>query len=206
MRSEHLKEHRLTHVEGRCFPCKLCEAKFSAKSSLYGHIKKHHRNNAEKEEELKEQSLSEMIDVQASLNIWSKDVEVLDASSTLDSASFQVKAKSDFLDDAIAEGFHMADSGQLLKATDCSSPLEEKMNYGSARTWLTRADVLKLKAPSDSIVTDLVLDTSDIGEGLLLTEDLSSSLYYQDEIEGGECQVLLLNSTENIIGSLRDLE
>ncbi|XP_031833892.1 uncharacterized protein LOC116427555 [Nomia melanderi] len=41
MRSEHLKEHRLTHKEGRYFQCFLCNAKFSAKSSLYVHIKKH---------------------------------------------------------------------------------------------------------------------------------------------------------------------
>ncbi|XP_015520599.2 uncharacterized protein [Neodiprion pinetum] len=41
MRSEHLKEHRLTHKDGRCFQCHMCDAKFSAKSSLYVHIKKH---------------------------------------------------------------------------------------------------------------------------------------------------------------------
>ncbi|EGI67727.1 PREDICTED: uncharacterized protein LOC105143901 [Acromyrmex echinatior] len=41
MRSEHLKEHRLTHTEGRFFQCFVCDARFSAKSSLYVHIKKH---------------------------------------------------------------------------------------------------------------------------------------------------------------------
>ncbi|XP_024869313.1 uncharacterized protein LOC112453011 [Temnothorax curvispinosus] len=41
MRSEHLKEHRLTHTEGRLFECCMCDARFSAKSSLYVHIKKH---------------------------------------------------------------------------------------------------------------------------------------------------------------------
>ncbi|KAL0134748.1 hypothetical protein PUN28_001487 [Cardiocondyla obscurior] len=41
MRSEHLKEHRLTHTEGRFFQCFMCAARFSAKSSLYVHIKKH---------------------------------------------------------------------------------------------------------------------------------------------------------------------
>ncbi|XP_044586369.1 zinc finger Y-chromosomal protein-like isoform X1 [Cotesia glomerata] len=41
MRSEHLKEHKLTHSEGRYFQCYICEASFSAKSSLYVHIKKH---------------------------------------------------------------------------------------------------------------------------------------------------------------------
>lgn len=41
MRSEHLKEHRLTHTEGRYFSCFMCDARFSAKSSLYVHIKKH---------------------------------------------------------------------------------------------------------------------------------------------------------------------
>ncbi|XP_043254948.1 zinc finger Y-chromosomal protein 1-like [Colletes gigas] len=41
MRSEHLREHRLTHKEGRYFQCFICNAKFSAKSSLYVHIKKH---------------------------------------------------------------------------------------------------------------------------------------------------------------------
>ncbi|XP_034938445.1 zinc finger Y-chromosomal protein 2-like [Chelonus insularis] len=41
MRSEHLKEHKLTHTEGRYFQCYLCDARFSAKSSLYVHIKKH---------------------------------------------------------------------------------------------------------------------------------------------------------------------
>ncbi|XP_014474745.1 PREDICTED: uncharacterized protein LOC106744457 [Dinoponera quadriceps] len=41
MRSEHLKEHRLTHTEGRYFHCFVCDARFSAKSSLYVHIKKH---------------------------------------------------------------------------------------------------------------------------------------------------------------------
>ncbi|KYM97599.1 PREDICTED: uncharacterized protein LOC108778366 [Cyphomyrmex costatus] len=41
MRSEHLKEHRLTHTEGRLFQCFVCDARFSAKSSLYVHIKKH---------------------------------------------------------------------------------------------------------------------------------------------------------------------
>ncbi|XP_012528350.1 zinc finger protein with KRAB and SCAN domains 5 [Monomorium pharaonis] len=40
MRSEHLKEHRLTHT-GRFFQCFVCAARFSAKSSLYVHIKKH---------------------------------------------------------------------------------------------------------------------------------------------------------------------
>ncbi|XP_077257929.1 uncharacterized protein LOC143895034 [Temnothorax americanus] len=43
MRSEHLKEHRLTHTEGRLFECCMCDARFSAKSSLYVHIKKHRR-------------------------------------------------------------------------------------------------------------------------------------------------------------------
>ncbi|XP_017890144.1 uncharacterized protein LOC108631004 isoform X2 [Ceratina calcarata] len=41
MRSEHLKEHRLTHKDGRYFRCFICHAQFSAKSSLYVHIKKH---------------------------------------------------------------------------------------------------------------------------------------------------------------------
>ncbi|XP_066589770.1 uncharacterized protein [Prorops nasuta] len=41
MRSEHLKEHHLTHKEGRYFQCYICDARFSAKSSLYVHIKKH---------------------------------------------------------------------------------------------------------------------------------------------------------------------
>ncbi|KAK0088457.1 hypothetical protein PV325_011986 [Microctonus aethiopoides] len=44
MRSEHLKEHRLTHNEGRYFQCYMCDARFSAKSSLYVHIKKHQIN------------------------------------------------------------------------------------------------------------------------------------------------------------------
>ncbi|XP_011498756.1 PREDICTED: zinc finger protein 836-like [Ceratosolen solmsi marchali] len=41
MRSEHLKEHRLTHIEERFFQCHICTSAFSAKSSLYVHIKKH---------------------------------------------------------------------------------------------------------------------------------------------------------------------
>jgi hypothetical protein len=41
MRSEHLKEHRLTHIEQRFFQCHICTSAFSAKSSLYVHIKKH---------------------------------------------------------------------------------------------------------------------------------------------------------------------
>ncbi|XP_011876376.1 PREDICTED: zinc finger and BTB domain-containing protein 17-like [Vollenhovia emeryi] len=44
MRSEHLKEHRLTHTEGRFFQCFVCAARFSAKSSLYVHIKKHQQS------------------------------------------------------------------------------------------------------------------------------------------------------------------
>lgn len=47
MRSEHLKEHRLTHTEGRYFQCFVCEARFSAKSSLYVHIKKHQQAKTE---------------------------------------------------------------------------------------------------------------------------------------------------------------
>lgn len=46
MRSEHLKEHRLTHKDGRYFQCHMCDAKFSAKSSLYVHIKKHQTQEA----------------------------------------------------------------------------------------------------------------------------------------------------------------
>lgn len=46
MRSEHLKEHRLTHKDGRYFQCHMCDAKFSAKSSLYVHIKKHQTQDA----------------------------------------------------------------------------------------------------------------------------------------------------------------
>ncbi|XP_025158677.1 uncharacterized protein LOC105181388 [Harpegnathos saltator] len=41
MRSEHLKEHRLIHTEGCYFHCFVCDARFSAKSSLYVHMKKH---------------------------------------------------------------------------------------------------------------------------------------------------------------------
>ncbi|XP_043273932.1 uncharacterized protein [Venturia canescens] len=41
MRSEHLKEHLLTHAGGGYFQCYMCDAHFSAKSSLYVHIKKH---------------------------------------------------------------------------------------------------------------------------------------------------------------------
>lgn len=47
MRSEHLKEHRLTHKEGRFFQCFVCDARFSAKSSLYVHIKKHQQTKAD---------------------------------------------------------------------------------------------------------------------------------------------------------------
>ncbi|XP_012258776.2 uncharacterized protein LOC105687579 [Athalia rosae] len=46
MRSEHLKEHRLTHKDGSYFLCHMCDAKFSAKSSLYVHIKRHQTHNA----------------------------------------------------------------------------------------------------------------------------------------------------------------
>lgn len=47
MRSEHLKEHRLTHTEGRFFQCFMCAARFSAKSSLYVHIKKHQQSKSD---------------------------------------------------------------------------------------------------------------------------------------------------------------
>lgn len=47
MRSEHLKEHRLTHTDGRYFQCYVCDARFSAKSSLYVHIKKHQTRTTE---------------------------------------------------------------------------------------------------------------------------------------------------------------
>lgn len=47
MRSEHLKEHRLTHAEGRFFQCFMCTARFSAKSSLYVHIKKHQQTKSD---------------------------------------------------------------------------------------------------------------------------------------------------------------
>lgn len=47
MRSEHLKEHRLTHKEGRFFQCFVCDARFSAKSSLYVHIKKHQQTKTD---------------------------------------------------------------------------------------------------------------------------------------------------------------
>ncbi|KAB7495817.1 Zinc finger X-linked protein ZXDB [Armadillidium nasatum] len=43
LRSEHLKGHLLTHTGVRNFQCSVanCEAKFTAKSSLYVHLKKH---------------------------------------------------------------------------------------------------------------------------------------------------------------------
>ena len=85
-----------------------------------------------------------------------------------------------------------------------------RRDQGSARTGLTYADVSKLKAHSrhsESAVgaTDVILGSADLEEGLLLTEDLPSSLYFQDDI-GGECQVLLLDS--GVVGNtinLRDL-
>ncbi|XP_012275766.1 zinc finger and SCAN domain-containing protein 2 [Orussus abietinus] len=46
MRSEHLREHGLTHKEGRYFRCYACDANFSAKSSLYVHLKKHRATEA----------------------------------------------------------------------------------------------------------------------------------------------------------------
>ncbi|XP_014615732.1 PREDICTED: zinc finger protein 184-like isoform X1 [Polistes canadensis] len=58
MRSEHLKEHRLTHKEGRYFQCCICNTQFSAKSSLYVHIKKH-QNKEEIERNISKQTFSE---------------------------------------------------------------------------------------------------------------------------------------------------
>ncbi|KAI4475408.1 hypothetical protein M0802_015159 [Mischocyttarus mexicanus] len=58
MRSEHLKEHRLTHKEGRYFQCCICNTQFSAKSSLYVHIKKH-QNKEEVERNISKQTLNE---------------------------------------------------------------------------------------------------------------------------------------------------
>ncbi|XP_035732848.1 uncharacterized protein LOC118446372 [Vespa mandarinia] len=58
MRSEHLKEHRLTHKEGRYFQCYICNTQFSAKSSLYVHIKKH-QNKEDIERNSRESSNSQ---------------------------------------------------------------------------------------------------------------------------------------------------
>lgn len=74
-----------------------------------------------------------------------------------------------------------------------------RRDQGSARTGLTYSDYFKVKAHnrnSQSAVgaTDVILGSADLGEGLLLTEDLPSSLYFQDDLEGTECQVLLLDS------------
>ena len=84
-------------------------------------------------------------------------------------------------------------------------------DQGSARTGLTSADVFKLKADNSNSepgvgATDVILGSTDLGEGLLLTEDFPSSMYFQDDIAGTECQVLLLDSgsVENTI-SMRDL-
>lgn len=85
-------------------------------------------------------------------------------------------------------------------------------NHGSARTGLTRADVWKLKTNGNATETgavgasDVVLGTADLTEGLLLTEELPS-MYYQDDMVGTECQILLLDSgtSENTI-HLRGLE
>ncbi|XP_015587867.1 uncharacterized protein LOC107264280 [Cephus cinctus] len=88
---------------------------------------------------------------------------------------------------------------------------QSKRNQGSARTGLTCADVWKLKTNGtiiNSVVgaTDVVLGAAGLGEGLLLTEELPS-MYYEDDIVGTECQVLLLDSgpPESTI-NLRDLE
>lgn len=72
MRSEHLKEHRLTHNEGRLFECYMCDTKFSAKSSLYVHIKKHQnrennaaaQNRSKTEEDESVKSICEKLKVQ----------------------------------------------------------------------------------------------------------------------------------------------
>ncbi|CAL7949537.1 unnamed protein product [Xylocopa violacea] len=107
----------------------------------------------------------------------------------------------------------------ILKVSEPSSNITHRQlsdqnvrkDQGSARTDLTFTDVWKLKANGampDSIVgaSDVVLGTSDLGEGLLLTEELPS-MYYQDDVVGTEYQVLLLDSvpSESTI-NLRGLE
>uniref|UniRef100_T1JGY0 C2H2-type domain-containing protein n=1 Tax=Strigamia maritima TaxID=126957 RepID=T1JGY0_STRMM len=41
MRSEHLQGHMVVHSKSKPFHCEICKTRFSAKSSLYVHLKKH---------------------------------------------------------------------------------------------------------------------------------------------------------------------
>ena len=91
------------------------------------------------------------------------------------------------------------ENSYLVSANSVSPDQREKIScQGSARTDLTRDDVWRLKAgnfvnDTANLSTDLVLGTSGLSAGLLLTEELPS-MYYQDDISGQECQILLLDS------------
>lgn len=187
MRSEHLKEHKLTHNEGRFFRCDLCDSKFSAKSSLYVHIKKHHK----KEPSYKNEANALKSHNQISLE---PKAEGTDYVFYADKMIMLAPCETVILNEKEAEGSEKESSLQ-----------ENVIDQGSARTRLTRYDVSKMKTGANEVQTEVQDDilNPDISEGLLFTEDLSS-IYYHDAMDNNECQVLLLDSNAEGVISLKD--
>lgn len=206
-----------TRVAYRC-PIESCTKVYAAKSTLRGHMLRIHSNKSEEEK-----GIDDTENYVAAASCGTSDYVVYPASpeSQSVSADHMITAATH---DALVES---PTFNSILKMPDSNGddstqcPVEEESvdeergleedNNGCARTYLTYNDFLRFKANStilNSVVgpTDVVLGAAGLVEGLLLSEDLPS-VYYQDDIAGTECQVLLLDSgpPESTI-SLRDLE
>ncbi|XP_015127557.1 uncharacterized protein LOC107048729 [Diachasma alloeum] len=256
MRSEHLKEHRLTHKEGRFFQCYMCDASFSAKSSLYVHIKKHQNRenngsvqNARARIGLMERRIEDSESVKTICEELSVKLEAsapeghlqgtlgppqnvgrmrvegddvckrvcpskllrdrdegqngLVASSDLDYVFYECEGQ----DGVGGEGEEGAEPEPEPPPKIVGNVARGRRGQGAARTGLTCDDVWRMKRRSSGLnsvgPSDVVLGGGDIGEGLLLGEELPS-MFYQEEL-GNENVLLLEGGNEGTIG-LRGLE
>ncbi|XP_063982404.1 zinc finger protein 543-like [Diachasmimorpha longicaudata] len=255
MRSEHLKEHRLTHKEGRFFQCYMCDASFSAKSSLYVHIKKHQNreNNGsvqnararvglmerrlEDSESVKticeELSMKSVPSVPEDLHgglsplqnvgkIRGEEDEVCKRIGSSKMLRNRDNGHSDLADSSELNYvlYEDNDQGEGGQGEEGAEPEPEpppkivgnvargRRGQGAARTRLTCDDVWRMKRRNSRLnsvgPSDVVLGGGDIGEGLLLEEELPL-MFYQEDL-GNEGQILLLEGgSEETIG-LRGLE
>lgn len=193
-------------------PVETCTRTYTTKSSLRAHVQKMHGSSIleddvariEIPENVADSNNTDFI-VYTPYSMSQSNNDQMIMVAPCDAVVFSSSESNDILNET--DSLKVGGASVLKRKIENQRRNNNNNNQGSARTGLTYADVFKLKeqnAESEETAVvgaqDVILGSSDLGEGFLFTEDIPS-MYFQDE-----CQVLLLDpvTSENTI-NLRDI-